>query len=242
MTVTAWPIDWPADVTFEDDPRHKLLAEAYAIGTLRFLTLQRVGGEAITVSPAAPTCQRRSADLYGMLPDEHFRGCWCRSGCGCDASPYVLLDGPVGRIDEVRVNGEVLPATAYHVENGNRLVRTDGGRWPSCIGWDFTVTYLQGYPVDIIGAHVGGILALEYLKAIRGERGCRLPDGIKTITRAGIAMEFNTEMFAGGVTGIPEVDAWVRQWNPFGMVTRPRVYSVDDPQVRRLPMGFRGMR
>lgn len=241
--MSIWTVDWPADMTFTEpaEQRQRLLAEAYAGSTLRALTLYRVGGEPITVTPSSPQCRRRTADLYGVLPDEHFRGCWCDHGsCGCADTPHVLLDAPVGRIDEVRIDGVVLPAEAYHVADGNKLVRTDGKSWPSCHGWNFTVTYLNAYPVDIMGSHVGGLLAMEFLKALRGDKKCRLPAGVTSITRAGISMEVKADMFDGGLTGISEVDAWVRQWNPHGQKVRTGVYSVDMEPARRLPMGYRG--
>lgn len=241
--MTMWPIDWPADTTFAtaEELHQKALAEAYAGATLRALTLYRVGGEPITVSPASPRCRRRSADLYGILPDEHYRGCWCSGGCSCGDTPHVLIDAPVGRIDEVRIDGEILPATSYHVVDGNKLVRTDGKDWPSCRGWHFTVTYLNGVPVDIMGQHVGGLLAMEFLRALRGDKKCRLPSGVTNIARAGVTMEIQGDMFENGKTGITEVDAWVRLWNPYGARTRTGVHSVDVPDQRSLPRGFGGV-
>lgn len=243
MTEPLWPIHWPEDMTFTSDEelRQKALAESYAGSTLRMLTLYRVGGYTITVAPASPSCLHRHAPLR-LSSSADLRACWCSRGCGCSSAPYVVLDAPVGRIDAVTINGEVLPATSYHVEDENKLVRTDGKRWPSCTGWDFTVTYLNAYPVGIMGAHVGGLLAMEFLKLIRGDKRCRLPDGVQNITRAGITMQIREDMFSGGRTGIREVDAWITQWNPHALASRPGVYSVDTPErSRRLPTGFRGV-
>lgn len=234
-----WPIDWPADAD-TSDAKQKALAELYAGQVLRMLTLYRVGGAPITVMPHSPQCgvfrglPAGAVGVLGMPYRPYGRSvCACSSGCSCAPTHYVELDAPVGRIDAVRVGGVTVDPQAYHVEDGTKLVRTDGKGWPSC-SRDFTVTYLNAYPVDILGAHVGGILADEFLKALRGDRKCRLPDGIQTITRAGMSIEFNEELFAGGVTGIREVDTWLRQWNPNGLKTMPKVYSIDKPRPRQI--------
>lgn len=227
--MSSWPVDWPADHTF-DTPEEKAqqrLAEAYATSTLRALTLYRVGGESIAVAPHAPACAHDTTRIVFLLPDEHYRG--------CREAPHVLLDAPVGSVEEVRVNGAVLPPESYQIEDGNKLVRTDGKPWPSTHGWDFIVKYTNGHPVDIMGRHVAGILASEWLKAIRGDRRCRLPSGVTNIARAGVTMEVKADMFADGLTGINEVDHYVRLWNPHGLRSRPGVYSVDMEPARREP-------
>jgi len=43
-------------------------------------------------------------------------------------------------------------------------------------------------------------------------------------------MELSTGMFPDGTTGIKEVDAYLMQWNPYGLRTRPEVYSPDLPR------------
>ena len=223
-----WPIDWPKDVEPED-PKLKQMAEHYAGSTLRMLTLYRVGGPPVTVMPRGTACTAPSASraLLQTPLAVYGRGCWCAEGCGCPEQDYVLLDAPVGRIDEVVVRGERVPATSYRVEDGNRLVRTDGLGWPPCVGSEFTVTYLNAYPVDIIGAHIGGLLAEEFVKALTGAKGCRLPKGVRSVARAGISYEISEDLYEGGRTGITEVDTWVRQWNPSGLRVRPMVYSPD---------------
>lgn len=227
-----WTIDWPADLR-PTDTDDRLLAEQYASNVLRMLTLFRVGGDPITVIPRSSHCGHLDRfDHPSLYPSAYALKCLCSVGCGCSGARGVELEAPVGRIDEVRVDGIVIPATAYHMED-NTLVRSDGGEWPSCHS-RMTVTYLNAYPVDIIGAHVGGLLAVEFLKALKGGKDCRLPEGIKSITRAGMAIEFTEEMFAGGQTGIVEVDTYLMQWNPYGMRTRPQVYSPDMKPQRQI--------
>lgn len=230
-----WPILWPGgEAPAGSDADMVARAEILAGQTLRMLTLNRVGGSVLTVMPCARTCvsPRFSTTLFFhpiLLESGAYANCFCGSGCGCRNAPSVLLTGPVGRIDEVQVKGEILPATAYHVEDGNKLVRLDGKGWPACSGPDFTVTYLQGNVVDDLGEYVGGLLALEFLNAMTSSKKCRLPANVTTVSRQGISMELSTGMFPDGTTGIKEVDAYLMQWNPYGMRTRPQVYSPDLP-------------
>ena len=165
-----------------------------------------------------------------LLESGAYGNCYCASGCGCGRAASVRLKAPVGRIEEVKIDGVVLAPSAYHVEDGNRLVRLDGKGWPACAGPDFTVTYLCGHEVDELGEYVGGLLALEYLNAMSTKGKCRLPANVTTVTRQGISMELSTGMFPDGTTGIKEVDAYLMQWNPYGLRTRPEVYSPDLPR------------
>jgi hypothetical protein len=235
-----WPILWPGgDAPEGMDPDAVSRAEILAGQTLRLLTLNRVGGEPITVMPCARTCVAPYSYQNGhslmpfhpvLLESGAYANCYCAAGCGCSRANYVSLTPPVGRIDEVKVDGVVLAPTAYHVEDGNRLVRLDGRGWPSCAGPNFTVTYLNGHPVDELGEYIGGLLALEYLNAMTPKGKCRLPANVTTVTRQGISMELSTGMFPDGTTGIKEVDTYLMQWNPYGLRTRPEVYSPDLPR------------
>jgi hypothetical protein len=244
----AWPIDWPASIDVTTlDPDAVALAEKYAAATLRFLTLNRVGGTPITVMPCGRTCRAplmRSSMFMPVLFPSYFlasaqdlRSCGCSLGCICSQVKYVLLEAPVGRIDEVKVGGVVLDPSTYHVEDGNKLVRNDGSLWPACGGRDFTVTYLNGYEVDSMGQFVGGLLAEEFIKALTSDKKCRLPSTITTMARQGISYQLTRGMFVDGVTGIPEVDAYVVLWNPAGLRVRPAVYSPDLPTQRHITFG-----
>jgi hypothetical protein len=188
-----WPIDWPPSVDLSAyDPYHVQVAEMAASATMRLLTLYRVGGLPITVMPCTGTCAFPSMPFSGpaqsgnsylpfypiLLASGAYANCFCGASCECEARATVLLGTPVGRIDEVKVDGVVLPSSAYRVEDGNKLVRLDGEGWPACSGDGFTVTYLNGYEVDVLGQAAGGILAAEYLRhqrhpsgyAVRGQR------------------------------------------------------------------------
>jgi hypothetical protein len=240
-------------------PEQKELAEALAAQTLRMLTGYRVGGCPVTVRPCNRSCVPSSwltapspsimfagayGGSFGFSPYVGPNGLWmnacgCRNdGCSCVKVEEVILPGTVGRVDEVLLDGEVLDPSAYRVDDFRKLVRTDGGSWPVCQDMNadggegtFFVTYLDGNPVDGVGAYVGGLLAAEYAKACQGA-DCALPSNVRNVTRQGITQELDPEMFQNGLTGERAVDAYIRMWNP--QDTLPSgIYSPDAPRGRR---------
>lgn len=230
-----WPIVWTSSAKDSATDEQVELAESYAAGVMRMLTLYRVGGTPITVQPHSQRCAFPYTRLpagpgfHPVLTDSgSYANCFCSSGCGCSDADWVHLDTPVGKVYEVRVDGELLAPDAYIVMDGHKLRRTDGKSWPSCSP-GFTVKYLNGYPVDGLGRYAAGLLAAEFLLAMLGKK-CRLPASVTSLTRNGVTMEFRPGMFEKGLTGITEVDAWVAQWNPNGLRTRPQVYSPDMPR------------
>jgi len=234
-----WPIDWtPPEGT---DPEHVARAEKLAGASLHALTLQRVGGPPVTVMPEQYRRQRGlyvwSLDPYGALAGSFYPGTTYPGLLDSEVERIhvdaVILEGPVGRIDEVRIDGLVFTG-GYRVEDGNKLIRLDGQDWPVGSGDNFTVTYLRGYEVDSLGRAAGGILAAEFLKAITGSKDkCRLPSSVTNVARQGLSFTMTPGMFPDGLTSIPEVDAYLYQWNPHGLKTRPQVYSPDKPKVRQ---------
>lgn len=263
-----WPVDWSCvEETWLDqlDERVRERAEALAAATLRALTAYQVGGCPVTVRPCAVTCGRTSyleAPVLGgtqsalgarvgqwwphIGPGGDWTNavCGCQSGCSCEFVPEVWLAGPVGQVTAVTLDGAVLDPGAYRVDDGYRLVRTDGGVWPTCqhmarpLGdpGTFGVTYTPGIPVDALGAYAAGKLAYEFAQACTSGK-CRLPAGVQTISRQGVTLEIATGMFPGGSTGIVEVDAWVRTYNPNAVKMPARVWSPDVNYGRRLTAG-----
>lgn len=242
-----WPVTWPAAAQIGTvDPAVKRLAELYAGACLTFLTLQRVGLAPLTIMPAP---SHRTFGYWGyrevypgqilsafhplVYPSSEDLHSW--SWARVEA---VALPAPVGAVVDVRIDGIVLDPAAYRVEDGKWLVRTDGGVWPSGQGDHFTVSYHNSHPVDEMGAHAGGIMAYEWLKLLTNVKGgCRLPASVTTLSRQGINMEITPGMFPDGLTGIPEIDAYVMLWNPFGLRVAPRVYSPDLPRHRQVRGG-----
>ena len=246
-----WPIDEGCCSDWANyAPEVQDRAIAMATQTMRALTAYRVGGCPITVRPCKLGCVQASATWFyfngsfypTIVNGQWVNSCGCHSDCACSAMEQIALPAPVGEVEEVRLDGSVLSPSAYRVDNGHLLVRLDGGVWPTCQVMDapdteagtFSVTYLNAYPVDGLGAYAAGVLACEYAKACSGAK-CRLPSGVTDISRAGVTMTITTGLFPGGVTGIREVDTYLLRWNPNGLRMPPRVWSPDMKNVRVTP-------
>lgn len=239
MPSELWPVKWPTSFDTASSTAESIeLAEHFAAAIMRFLTLERVGGKTVTIRPGYKWCQSRARSgpfRYDFTLDSDYYLCVCSTGCGCDIEPYIELALPVGRVDEVRINDVVVDPSTYRVVDGKYLVMDDGNGFATCGAIE--VTYLNGYPVDLMGQYAAGALAMEYLRAIDGDKKCRLPSGITSITRQGISMEMTTGLFPDGLTGITEVDAFVNLWNPNGLKIRPKVYSPDTARNRQTTWG-----
>lgn len=240
-------------------------SEALAWSTLATLTADRIGTCPITVRPCAATCGAAGTwtvapvlggGFAGVLPGHSYlspyvntqgawvNGCGCGSAtdCGCSALSEVILPGPVGRINEVWLDGVVLDASTYRVDNGNRLVSLVEGRpWPSCQdlmqdahGADaFSVTYYQGSPPSDLTFWAAGLLAVEFFKACNNDKACKLPAGVRTVTRQGVTFDIQTDLFEDGRTGIREVDALIARVNPYRLKSRPVIASPDSRKNAR---------
>lgn len=243
-------------------------AEAMAWMTLAALTAYQVGVCPITVRPCLAGCGGGGTWMTApVLSQGHYAGVWpgayqalaphvsasgawvnscgCKStDCSCSALCEAILPGPVGSIVEVWVNGAVLDRTAYRVDNGDRLVRTDGDCWPSCQdmsqdahGTDaFSVRYYRGAGPNPMTLWAAGVLANEFFQACSG-KDCRLPAGVTSVSRQGISFEVQTGLFTNGYTGIPEVDAVIGLYNPGGLRQAPVIASPDSRRSRMTTWG-----
>lgn len=225
-----WPVDEGCCAEFHTYPvtvRNR--AKALATQTLRMLTGYRVGGCAVTVTP------RVFCRVHGWWPASPFwpvvntSGAWVNNGCVCGTFDRLTLPGPIGRVDEIKVDGVTLVNTAYEVVDGRHLVHTDSQPWPADLD-TVQVTYLRGIPVDGLGAYAAGVLACEYAKACSGAK-CRLPAGVTEVVRQGVAYTLATGAFPDGRTGIREVDAYLMRWNPNGLRADSTVWTPDTPSV-----------
>lgn len=265
-----WPIDTSVcateyDATVDGEPDSdpvysaevKAYAEAMAGQTMRLLTGFRVGGCPITIRPCRAGCDDPTYRSYpaqgatGSTPwiPVSLGGSWLNitcglhlGGCGCTRVSQIRLSTIVGAITEVKIDGVVLDESAYRLDAGGWLVRTDGETWPLCQHIDapdteagtWSVTYTPGEAVDGLGATAAGLLALEYAKACSG-RACALPAGVTSVARGGVTMTLGADLFPDNRTGITAVDHYVERWNPHGLKSRPVVWSPE-----RYP--HRGMR
>ena len=241
-----YPVDWScADEDWFNslDPSLIRRAEALAWSTIRALSAYQVGNCPLQVRPCARRCLEPSTwyDTGRSLLDPTVRdgswvnvSCGCTTPCSCTYVPTVVLPGPVGRIEEVTIDGVVLDPGSYRVDNANELVRTDGQDWPACqdmtadcgeVG-SFCVTYVRGHVPDEVGCWVAGMLAQEFAKACTGGK-CRLPSGVTTVSRQGVSFQIASGAFPGGLTGIKEVDAYIMLFNPNHLTQPATVYSPD---------------
>lgn len=232
-------------------------AEGLAWSLLASLTAYTIGVCPTVVRPCAARCAPRGgyhgAPVGGgswapipigrMSPyisgGRWFNACPCTSSdaCSCTAISEVILPGPVGRINYVRIDGEDLPRSAYRIDNGVHLVRTDGEVWPACQDMaaefaSFEVSYYQGAAPNVMTQAAAGALAAEFYAACRGE-DCRLPWNLQTMTRNGESYDFGEGSIDGVVSGMPEVAAVVRIYNPYGLKSQPVVASPDLYTTRR---------
>lgn len=233
-------------------PELRTRAEQYATSVLWALTGRRFGPCAVTVRPCSPEGERTYM-TYGVWLDgtgsgggwipSIWNGSWRNCGCGygscaCEPASQVWLPGPVAGVSEVRVDGVVVASSAYRVDNASWLVRTDGGVWPAfqdmgagpLESGSFVVTYLRGELVPDGGAAAAGALACEFVKACSGQP-CRFPKRVTSVSRQGVTVSAQ-ETIQAGETGIPEVDLWVRAWNPGKLWARGRVFTPDLPAPR----------
>lgn len=226
-----WPVD-PACLT-EDwlalEPEVQERSLALASETLRRLTGYRVGECPIKVRPCVSGgCWSAFVPYQGYGPftpglnvaGQWVNGCRC-GGNSCATSCEVNLPRPVGRVDEVKVDGVVLDESDYEIQNGHILVWIGGGDcpWPTTQDFSkpdtqegtFSITYLNAYPVDSIGAHAAGLLAMEFSKACRGKT-CSLPPTVTEVVRNGVSFVIAPGSFPGGFTGLRVVDAYISLW------------------------------
>lgn len=234
------------------DPVDKRMAEVVA-----WTTYQALVGYSIALCPIeVRPCRRAAADPvyeeYAVvgggaswnpaLVGGAWINCACGStsdlACGCGLS-WVALPGYVGAIDSVTIDGVALPRTAYRVDGGSRLIRQDGETWPSQdlslpadeVG-TWTVKYFQGDAPTEVDNWAVGLLAMEFLKAMKDDKKCRLPTGTQQVVRNGLTLVLSTNLFLDGTTGLKEVDAVIMARNPHRLTMPPQVASPDSRRAR----------
>lgn len=228
-------------LTFDDDLRTRSQEMAWA--TMRLLTGGMVGNCEVIYRPCVPEPCTTCASSWMTTPysygpyvkDGQWHNQRCGdTGCSCVQLSEVVFPGRVAEVVGVLVDGQPLSPGAYRVDHNNRLLRTDGGKWPSCqdmrlpetADGAFAVHYIPGIKPSGAGLWAVGVLAYEFSKACSGEK-CRLPSSVTSITRQGVSMQFDNSMFSNGLTGIREVDAYILSVNPNKIRIPPMVWSPD---------------
>lgn len=252
--VAPWDVVWSCDISTES-PTATGQAVAFATDVLWSLTGQRFGF--ITVK-LRPTCNWHQSTPFpdgwqpwpGIQPPPDIASGWGWGWAGywiamepCQNCTQLTLPAPVHSITEVKVDGAILTPTAYRLDGGRFLVRTDGLTWPYINNLTlpdtdpgtWTVTAQYGESVPSSAAIAVGELACEYLRGLNGQ-DCRLPRTVTSLARQGvtITMPDMASQFEKGLTGLYFSDLFIRAWNPNGLRSRARVYAVDRPARGRV--------
>lgn len=236
------------DVTLRD--RALMLATS----TLQMLTLYRVGlcPEKIRPCPTGGVCGCWGAMTPGFVgPDwtpVNWGGQWFNcSHCGNRCAPLseVDLGGPVGYVDELKIDGVPYDLTTgdFRLDEGYLMVWQGVGpspipayqnlNLPDTAAGTWSITYSRSHAVDAEGRLAVAYLAMEYAKAFTAIKGkCRLPKGVTSVVRAGVSFSIDQGLlFPGGLTGIDTVDQYIIKWAPAGAPTRTA--TVFDPRKVR---------
>jgi hypothetical protein len=171
----------------------------------------------------------------------------CFGTCCCGVFCEVWIPGPVASVSSVVINGVALDPAAYRIDNTDLLVRQDGDCWPQCSDRTvaaasgsntFVVSYYRGDAVPVAGQIAGGILAGEFAKSCVGA-ACAIPERVTSVSRAGVNFQLvsPTDEFDDGLTGITEVDRFIRAANPYKLKQRPMVWNpdADVPRMQTWP-------
>ena len=245
------PGDWPVDGTGLDgwdalDPALREKAQEYATGLLWALSGRRFGTSLLTVRPCP-----RDRDGYraggvllrplGFASSWALAGCGCSGACGCDGGQELCLPGPVAEVVAVHVDGQEVPAGGWRLYDRQLLVRT-GGLWPRrqdlalplTAPGTWGVTYRRGTPVPVAGQIAAGALAAEFVKAWQRDSTCRLSRKVQSATRQGVSVTLVDpgQFIDQGLTGLYEVDLWLRAVNPARVSQPSSTWSPDLPQFR----------
>lgn len=239
-----WTLQPCGPLPAEDDPAYEAITSA-AADVLWALSGRRFGCCERTVRP----CRRSCAEQAHGWPHAYLdAGSWvnascmaCGSECGCSLISELFLPGPVCSIVDVVVDG-VSVTGAARVDDQTWLVRTDGGRWPTCQDMaaplgdpgTFSVTYTVGTPLPPAGQRAFGEMSSELWKACGGDDSCCLPKRVQSVVRRGIsfAMLDHMEFLKDGRTGLYFTDLWLASVNPLSRPEAARVISPDSPTYR----------
>jgi hypothetical protein len=250
MPACGWEIlgcdDCEAYVSLDDEIQAQV--EEWAINRLWLWTNQRFGACEVSYRPCRKTCAGYSLGgpaLIGGRFTNLVCG-MCGDECSCQFVSEVILPGPIAEPTEILIDGEPLDLEAVRVDNYNRLVRIDGGHFPTCqdIGAPPTdvgtwqVTYLQGEPVPAGGGLIAGILACEYAKYVCNDDSCRLPQKLTVANRQGLTINqiINSQNSAEGFSGIWIIDDWIS--SQINTPARSTVFSPDIPRPRQTTWTF----
>lgn len=243
MTCT-WEPD-PACLTAEwdalsDDEKHRALL--LATSSLQMLTYYRVGSCPITIRPCPKVkpcgCWERGAYVSAgatQYTPMDWNGQWLNCvhcGTRCEPLSEVDIPGPVGYIDSLVIDGQLVDLWNgdWRLDNGHLLVWQGDGPSPLPSTQDlnkpdtapgtWSISYSKSYPVLEDGRLAVAYLAMEFAKACKPKAKCSLPRGVTNVVRNGVSFTVEAGLFPNGLTGIEIVDAYILKWAPAGSPTQ----------------------
>lgn len=154
----------------------------------------------------------------------------CGGRCTCFGQCEVRIDGPVCELVSVTVAGDAVPTGSFRVENGDRLVRTDGECFP--VGKTVEVSYSMGTPLPPAGKRALGEFMSELWLACNQDNACRLPKRVQVLARSGLPLLDPMDFIKEGRTGLYFTDLWLHSVNPLGRPEAARAISPDAPEGR----------
>jgi hypothetical protein len=182
----------------------------------------------------APTDAIAGKLLYSGRSWDGFCGCNRTTRAGCHSIAEITLGVyPLVDVTSVKIDGVVLDAADYRVDDYRWLVRIDGGGWPCCQRMErasseedtFEVTAIYGVEPPEDGRIAATKLACELYKSVVDPAECKLPKRVTSITRQGVTMALLDPftILDEGKTGLYEADLFIKTENPAGLQRRATV-------------------
>ena len=161
---------------------------------------------------------------------------------------------PIRQIGLVKINGAIIPSDEYRVDDFRYLVRTTSVSVTSTgptetNGWPkqqnlmlpdtehgtFSVKLTYGEDPPQSGVAAATTMATEFARLYSGAAN-RLPARIQSITRQGVTMAIIDPMqfLDDGLTGLYDVDLFIRQYNRGKQIVPATIWS-PDLETRRRP-------
>lgn len=229
------------------DPEQAERALMLATSSLQALTYNRVGTCPITVRPCPVerSCRSGPWEPHPIAPGEWLNTCGCSTAHYCGPLSEVDLDGPVGYVSSIKVDGAelVLDTGDWRIDNGHLLVWQGSGPSPIPETQDlnkpdteigtWSITYSKSYPVLADARLAVAYLAMEFAEACKPQGACSLPRGVTSVVRNGVSFSIEAGLFPNGLTGIEIVDQFILKWAPAGSPTSSaQVHNPRKPKAR----------
>jgi hypothetical protein len=185
-----------------------------------------------------------ATDLMYALTGRQF-GLWAdtiRPDLGGEVGTSLSLGKyPVNGVQEVKINGETLPTSAYWVSEDKFILRTNGEAWPATqkqyladtLDETFSISFSWGISPPLAVRAGTRRLACELL-ALSVDRPSSLSDRVKSVSRQGTNFDLVSSddlLSDNGRTGIYEVDLAISAYNSDGNSAPVLVISPDDFSV-----------